>query len=254
MVDGATGGMAHRKAPRRADESTVFERLAHSPRDHTADAPAPAAGTQRTVDQGVDAPPMATHQKKIRDLHGTLVFTDESGFLLLPLIRRTLARIGETPLLRHRASHRDKVSSAAALTLSPVCGRIRLFYQTLVNDHFDAELYGYFLRRLLHEVRGQVVLVHDRGNIHRGPIIRELQREFGRLHVHEFPPYAPELNPVEYLWNWCKDKRLCNFVPHDIVELEAAACECLDEVRHDQYRLRSFFYSSPLSWSGTGLI
>ena len=24
---------------------------------------------------------------------------------------------------------------------------------------------------------------------------------------------APELNPVEYLWNWCKDKQLCNFIP-----------------------------------------
>lgn len=197
---------------------------------------------------------MAAHQKKTRDLHATLIFTDESGFLLLPLIRRSLAPIGHTPLLRHRAKHRDKVSTVAALTLSPACGHVRLFYQTLTDAHVDAEMYGFFLRRLLHVVRGEIVLVHDRGSMHRGPVIREVQREFERLHVYELPPYAPELNPTEYLWTWSKRIELCNFVPHDVAELDVAVCEALDHARNDQHRLRSFFWSSPLSWSGTGLI
>ena len=162
--------------------------------------------------------------------------------------------MGQTPLLLHRASHRDKVSAAAALMLSPVAGHVRLLYQTFPNTHVDAELYSFFLRQLLRAVRGQVVLVHDRGNMHRGPLIRELQADFARLHLHDFPPYAPELNPVEYLWNWCKHKRLCNFAAHNLTELENAACECLDDAGHDQHRLRSFFWSSPLSWSGTGLM
>ena len=56
----------------------------------------------------------------------------------------------------------------------------------------------------------------------------------------ESRPGRPELNPVEYLWNWCKQKRLCNFVPRDLTEMETAVCGCLDDVRHDQHRLRSF--------------
>jgi hypothetical protein len=97
------------------------------------------------------------------------------------LIRRSLAPIGQTPLLRHRASHRDKVSVVAALTLSPVGGHVRLYYQTLANAHVDAELYSFFLRQLLHGVRGEVILLHDRGSMHRGPMLREVQREFVRL-------------------------------------------------------------------------
>jgi transposase len=199
----------------------------------------------------VDAPPVAAHQKKIRDLHATLVFTDESGFLLGPLMRRTLAPIGQTPLLIHRAKHRDKVSAAAALLLSPVSGRIRLFYQTFPNTYVDAELYSFFVRHLLRTVRGPLVLLHDQGNMHRGDPIRELRDDFARLHLHHFPAYAPELNPVEYLWNWCKDKQLSNFTPHSIAELDDAACNCLESAKNDQQRLRSFFESSPLSWKGT---
>lgn len=197
---------------------------------------------------------MAAHQKKTRDLHATLGFTDESGFLLAPLTRRTLARVGHTPLLLHRARHRDKVSAAAALLLSPASGRVKLFYQTFADTYVDAELYSFFVRHLLWTVRGHLVLVHDNGNMHRGEPIRDLREQFARLHLHDLPTYAPELNPVEYLWNWCKDKQLCNFTPHDVPELDAAACACLEDAREDQQRLRSFFASSPLSWHGTGLI
>ena len=45
-----------------------------------------------------------------------MVLIDESGVLLAPLVRRTLARRGQTPLLFQNAQHRDKVSLLAALT------------------------------------------------------------------------------------------------------------------------------------------
>lgn len=155
-------------------------------------------------------------------------------------------------MLLHRAKHRDKVSAAAALLLSPVCGHVRLFYQTFPDTYVDAELYGFFLHQLLRTVHGPLVLLHDNGNMHRGEPIRDLSRDFARLHLHHLPTYAPELNPVEYLWNWCKDKELCNFTPHSVPELDAAACTCLEDARNDQQRLKSFFDSSPLSAKRTG--
>jgi transposase len=197
---------------------------------------------------------VATDQKKARDLHAPLIFSDESGLLLAPLIRTTQSPRGHTPLLIHRASHRRKVSVAAALSLSPVRGHVRLHYQTLVNAYFNSERYALFLRELLHDMRGPLVLVHDNGNMHRGEPMRELRHEFPRLHPHNLPPYAPELNPVEHLWNWCKDKQLANFAPHDIEELWAGAKLCFEDVQHDRDRLKSFLESTPLSWKGTGLI
>jgi putative transposase len=190
---------------------------------------------------------VAAHQKKARDLHATLGFTDESGFLMAPLVKRSLAPIGVTPLLEHRARHRDKVSAAAALLLSPTRGHVRLVYQTFPNTYVDVALYGFFLRHVvLHAVRGPLLLVHDNGSMHHGDPLRALCHDVVRLDLNVLPPYAPELNPVEYLWNWCKDKELANFAPHDVPELDAAACHCLEMASHNQQRLRSFFESSPL--------
>ena len=185
----------------------------------------------------------------------TLGFTDESGFLLMPLVCRTLARRGRTPRLVHRARRRDKVSVAAALTLSPERGRLGLHYQTYPDGYVDAAAYAAFLRRsVLRSFRGPVVLVHDQGGMHKGPHLRALAADHPRLDMHFLPPYAPEFNPAEPLWKHAKVDELGNYVPLDVPQLDRAIHGCLDEVSQDQPRLRSFFATAELPWDGlTGL-
>ena len=69
-----------------------------------------------------------------------------------------------------------------------------------------------------------------------------------RLRVEEFPPYSPELNPSEQLWNWAKDKQLANFVPDDLTQLLLAVEHMVSAAARDQRRLRSFFEASELPW------
>lgn len=191
---------------------------------------------------------MARHQKKVVARHATLVFTDESGFLLLPLVRRTLARRAHVAPLRHRGRHREKVSVAAALTLSPARGHVSLHYQTYPNSYVKAVTYADFLRGVLNRFGNPLVVVHDRGNMHLGDPMRELQRDFPRLDVNLLPPYAPELNATEHLWNFAKDKELSNFVPHNVTECNSVVSALMERVSHDQARLRSFFAATPLEW------
>jgi putative transposase len=164
-------------------------------------------------------------------------------------VRRTLAPRGRAAPLRHRARHRDKVSVAAALTLSPCQGHVNLHYQTYPNGYVNVGAYAQFVRGLLRRTGGHpIVLVHDRGNMHRGDPMRELERDFPRLDLNLLPPYAPELNPVEQLWNFTKDKELSNFVPRDVAEADAAVTRLMDGIHHDQLRLRSFYRATPLPW------
>jgi len=54
--------------------------------------------------------------------------------MLAPLVRRTLARRGETPILRHRAKHREKVSLIAALVFSAALPEVGLHFRTYPRD------------------------------------------------------------------------------------------------------------------------
>jgi transposase len=187
-------------------------------------------------------------------LHATLGFSDEVGFLLSPLFRRTQALTAHTPLLRPRARQRDKVSAVVALTLSPAVGHAGLHFQTYPNGYVNNIAYASFLRGMLRTIRGPLVLVHDNGGMHKGDPIRELEADFPRLHLHRFPPYAPELNPPEYLFSHSKNHRLANFVPADVPQINATVVSLFDEISHDQDRLHGFFLSSPLPWNNTTLL
>jgi len=173
----------------------------------------------------------------------------------MPLVHTTLAVRGHTPVLPHRARQRDKVSVAAALTVSPRGGRLGLYFQTYPGAYVDGEAYAFFLRTLARQVRGPLVLVHDGGGMHKGPAVRAVELDFPGLSLNRFPAYAPELNPVEGVWNHARDKELANFVPDDVPQLDAAVRDSLGRASHDQDALRSCLLATPLSWFGlTGLI
>jgi transposase len=46
------------------------------------------------------------------------------------------------------------------------------------------------------------------------------------------PPYAPELNPVEYIWGHWKHHELPNFCPRDFTQLSYYARRALARMHH----------------------
>lgn len=109
---------------------------------------------------------------------------------MAPLVRRSLAPCGETPILKHKGAHREKVSVIAALSLSPKRQRLGLYFQTHPKEFVNNVRAAAFVRQLLWHLRGKVILVWDRGNMHRGDPIRQLLRDYPRLSIEELPPYA----------------------------------------------------------------
>jgi transposase len=171
---------------------------------------------------------------------------DESGALLAPLVRRTLAPCGCTPILKQRARHRDKVSMSAALSLSPRRRRLSLYFRSYPRQYINSVRAAAFLRSLLRHLRGRVIVVWDGGKMHQGDPIREVLRSFQRLWLERLPPYAPMLNPVESLWKHMKYDRMANFAPSDVAELDATINAHVAEIRKDDSRLKSFYHVSEL--------
>lgn len=189
---------------------------------------------------------MAADKKSAARRHAHLVLIDESGFLMSPLVRRTLAPRGRTPILKPKAAHREKVSTIAALTISPQRHRLNLYWATLPRSFVNAERTAAFLRGLLRYLRGPVIVVWDGGPMHKGEPIGRVVADFPRLSLERLPPYAPELNPVEYLWNHLKYGKLANFVPDDVFQLDRVLHQHLARARKSPDRLKGFLKASGL--------
>jgi transposase len=172
-----------------------------------------------------------------------IVFVDESGFMLIPPVRRTWAPKGSTPLTVHRFSH-SRVSAISAVSVSPVRKRLSLYYHLSRDNIRGADVAG-FLRQLLKQIPGHVIIVWDNSVTHRGALVRELDRKRERLTIEYFPAYAPELNPDEGIWSQLKGL-LANGRPDDVIDLEDHLLSSLADIRSSQSSLRACVHKSEL--------
>lgn len=160
---------------------------------------------------------MACAQKKCVEEDYTPVFVDEAGFYLLPSVRRTWAPIGQTPVLREKAT-RDHLSVISGVTLHGT------LYQAVQEASFNSQGVIGFLKQLLSWIEGKVMVMWDGAPIHRSREVRHFLSEDGegaaeRLLLVRLPAYAPDLNPVEGVWSYLKGVELANLCCHDFTQL-----------------------------------
>ena len=77
----------------------------------------------------------------------TIVFCEQSGFYLLPMVVRTYAPVGETPILKENLT-RDHLSAMSGITLE---GKLYMIEQECA---FKGDDVVRFLKHLLRQIRG----------------------------------------------------------------------------------------------------
>lgn len=88
----------------------------------------------------------------------------------------------------------------------------------------------------------------DRLNAHRaGPTHAWLAAATPGIHPTYLPSYAPELNPVEYAWNWLKTNPLANLACLDLPTLGASTRRHGRSLQRRPHLLRALLQHSPLS-------
>ena len=69
----------------------------------------------------------------------------------------------------------------------------------------------------------------------------------GHVHLEYLPAYAPELNPVEYIWGYWKQHELPNVCPKDYWQLGQEARRTLRRMRR-RPRLITAFWKQSFLW------
>jgi transposase len=167
---------------------------------------------------------------------------DETGLMLQPLVRRTWAPAGQTPVM-YSWDRRDRLSVIAGLSLSARRRRIGLYF-AVYEKNITAEEVEAFLRQVQRSLGRKLIVVMDRWAVHR----KAARGLFGdeRFWIEYLPPYAPDLNPVEQVWNHTKYGDLANYVPDDLPDLEFEFELSIDQTGARPELLRSFFHAAKL--------
>jgi transposase len=175
-----------------------------------------------------------------------LAFVDETGFMLNPLVRRTYAPRGKTPVNRVVDPH-ARISVIGAITVDPRREHIGMTYNMLGdNANFRGPGVAYFVRTLLAEIGGPVTILWDRITIHSCEEVERCLKAAPGVVVEPFPPYTPKLNPADGIWGHIKYGRLPNYTPPDLDVLRATITDELNRLRQEEGLLRSFIRHTKL--------
>jgi transposase len=161
-------------------------------------------------------------------------------------LKRTWAPRGQTPRKRTAIQHNQRVNILGALLISPKGRKIKLRTQMYQHTLTGEEVIA-FLRYLLRIIRGPIVLVWDKAPIHQRKKVQAFLAQHPRIHVYTFPSYAPELNPVEFVWTQTNEY-LASTAPENLKQLGALVRAALHRTRRSQSRLWSCIYASELPW------
>lgn len=189
----------------------------------------------------------STILNRARRRHAHIVFVDEAGFMLGPIVRRTWAPKGCTPILRIADPH-YRISVIGAISISPKYKRFCFYFDLLAdNANFRGPSLVEFIDSLRQKIRGPITLLWDEIPIHRALVVLHFLHKHRTIVVEEFPPYAPELNPVDYVWSYVKYARLANNCPPSLDVLRNQITVEFRQLQNRPDLLRSFFNHTGLS-------
>lgn len=121
------------------------------------------------------------------------------------------------------------------------------FYFRLFPGAIRAPQVVEFLAHLLRHMQGKVLVIWDGLPVHRSRIVKEfVASQQGRLQLERLPAYAPELNPVEYLWGYWKQHELPNLCPKNFGQLSQHARRALRRMRRRPALVTAFWRQAKL--------
>lgn len=127
-----------------------------------------------------------------------IFFEDEAGFRSTDTKGKTWATRGKRPIVRTTGA-RFGFNAISAVSAK---GELRF---SIYEENFDGDVFIDFLNRLLDGVHGKITLIVDGHPVHKRKKVQEfVNGTKGKLKLYFLPPYSPERNPDEFIWQAAK--------------------------------------------------
>jgi len=174
-------------------------------------------------------------KKMARKEKATIYFGDESSVRSDYHSGTTWAPKGKTPVVKTTGS-RFKVNIISAITAR---GNLRFM---ATEKNVTADVFCEFLKRLIANETRPVYLIVDQHSVHRSNKVRRFVASTnGMLKLFYLPPYSPELNPDELVWNYVKRHNLGRQTIRDKKEFKRIVKSVLHSLQKLPEKIRGFF-------------
>jgi len=188
----------------------------------------------------VEAAALAGAKKNARRQRRTIVFVDESGLSERPTRVKTWAPKGQTPVLQYSFNWKQ---------LSLIAG---VSFWRFYFRFFDGAIKGpqivEYLKALKATIRSKLLIIWDGLPAHRSRVVREyIESLHGHIQLERLPAYAPELNPVEYLFGYAKQRELGNLCLKTIDEVRRYASRRLKAMQRKPRLVVAFWQQAELA-------
>ena len=116
------------------------------------------------------------------------------------------------------------------------------FWAATYTGKLDAEAFVAFLNNFMDRRTGKVFLVVDGHPAHKANVVKGYLKSLqGRLELHFLPPYAPDLNPDEFVWSHMKNNGVSKKPLKQNESLRERVENDLTAIQRDRKLVRSFF-------------
>lgn len=173
-----------------------------------------------------------------RKFKAVLYFEDEASVQLAPVIGKTWAPRGQTPIQKV-TGNRGSVAAISAISSDG-----RLLFNLHRGRFKSAEIIHFLDQMLKHHKRRHIVVVMDCAKPHVSKATKAFIESQKRLHVFYLPSRSPEFNPDEKVWNHLKHQELKSHQASNLDELERLARKKLRKMSRDETLLRGIFSRS----------
>ena len=182
--------------------------------------------------------------KKTAKKHGAEVFwLDEASIRSDDPLMRTWGLKGQTPTVR-TSGQRQGINAISALS------NRGSFWYRVYTERFNADVFIECLTDLIGNRRKPIFIITDGHPVHKSKKVRDfVQGLKGRLSLFILPPYAPDLNPDELVWNYIRQtgtarsplKKGESLLDRTFIDLELIA--------QDRPLIKSFFRNASVSFA-----
>lgn len=183
---------------------------------------------------------------KIKEIYrrqrAILYFLDEAGVSLIPVLGRTWAPIGKTPIVKVTGKRGGICVSSA---ISPAGRMVFRIEKKRVN----AQVHIDFLSKIiLQHPNRKIIVIEDNAPAHKAKLVREFViSNKKRITLFRIPAYSPELNPDEHVWAYLKAYELKTHQAQNTEELKKVVNQKMNKIAKKSKLIHSFFMQNKVT-------